>query len=115
MRKEITSSTRRLKKDHQRDCGKRDATHAEKGMDYLVHRLGENITASWPANDRINADESHLISSTKTPIERTLAIVISYPLLSSPRQSQSLSRTRIPHAVTNDGPVYIEEQRGWRQ
>jgi hypothetical protein len=51
-------------------------------MDYLVHRLGENITASWPANDRINADESrHLISSTKTPIERTLAIVISSPLL----------------------------------
>jgi hypothetical protein len=81
MRKEITSSTRRLKKDHQRDCGKRDATHAEKGMDYLVHRLGENITASWPANDRINADESrHLISSTKDASDSHL---ISSPLLSS--------------------------------
>jgi hypothetical protein len=80
-------------------------------MDYLVHRLGENITASWPASDRINADESHLISSTKTPTR-------SSHLISSPRQSQSLSRTRTPHAVTNDGLVYIEQlrgSRGWRQ
>jgi hypothetical protein len=54
-------------------------------MDYLLHGLGENIAASLPAGDRINADESHLASSTKTPAIKSTRTRVKVKVARAPR------------------------------